>query len=345
MGSVKMIGITPGQHDAYDDMRKAGLRWLRMGLGFPYRDPGTGRMSGYFERNLARIKSARSAGFHVLGGTGGPGSMRYDEAAGQTVWKSGVPAWAGEPGTGGYYRAVENAAAELAVLAKGLVDIWQVANEPDIDIFRGPLSDSQMAQFLKCVARGVKKGNPQAQTGINIGELTDYSRMLLGELYGAGEGLFDYIGLDGYFGSWQPGGPDSWIEYIDKAYALTGKPVLVNEWGYSSLGESPHAGRTSKNRYNQDVCRTGAWPRVWKKEHSRTEQAEYIRACLKIFASHPHVRGNFFFKWSDDSHCWQCGEPDCPAECAWGLVDVHGSPKEAYYSYRDAVSECFDQSR
>ena len=178
--------------------------------------------------------------------------------------------------------------------------------------------------------------------GINLGFLTDYSRWLLKELYADEDCPFDYLGLDAYFGSWQPGGPENWNGYIDETYEIAGKPIMINEWGYSSLYSSPKTRDLElKEYYNQDVCRHKSWDRVWKKEHSREEQAEYILQCLEIFANHPAVIGNFFFRWSDTETCWQCGEPECPAECAWGLVDVTQKPKPAYYAYQEGVSKFF----
>jgi hypothetical protein len=110
------------------------------------------------------------------------------------------------------------------------------------------------------------------------------------------------------------------------------------------LGSSPKTDDPErKKHYNQSVCRDKAWPRVWRKEHSPQEQAVYIRECLKVFAEHPKVIGNFFFRWSDTATCWQCGQSDCPAECAWGIVDVKGKPKPGYYALKDAVKALFPQ--
>jgi hypothetical protein len=192
-----------------------------------------------------------------------------------------------------------------------------------------------MIAFLFAGARGVKRGNPNARAGINIGFLTDYSKMQIERLYGVPDTPFDYIGLDGYMGSWQPGGPEDWVTYIDNAVAFAGKPAIINEWGYSSLSRGAAADDPErKKHYNQEVCATMAWSHVWRTAHSLEEQAEYIGAALEIFAAHPQVIGNFFFKWSDDATCWQCGRAGCPAECAWGLVDVNGKPKPAYYAYK-----------
>ena len=130
---------------------------------------------------------------------------------------------------------VAEAAGEFCRECAELCEYWQVANEPDIDIFKGDMTDEQSVRFLISVAKGLKKGNPNAKPGINLGFMTPYSEWLLRELYQIPDTPFEYIGLDGYMGSWQPGGPSDWLWYIDKAYDITGKPVIINEWGYSTF--------------------------------------------------------------------------------------------------------------
>lgn len=328
----KIAGITPsGNHD-YALMAQAGIGWLRWGLGFPFGERPD-RASERFRRRLREARRLRRIGFGLLGGTFGPGSFRYDPAKRDTVWRSGLPAWAGEPGSESYFAAVAEAARAVGTACRGVVALWQIANEPDIDIFRGSLTQDQVARFLLASARGVKAGDPSARTGINIGELSPYAAGLIERTYLVKDGPFDYIGLDGYFGSWQPGGPWSWQGYIDDAYRLTGRPVLINEWGYSSLGSAPPSEDLRRTRhYNQGVCRSRTWPRVWRSEHSPREQADYVRVAKRLFLDHPRVAGDFFFKWSDDPACWQCGQAACPAECAWGLVDVNGVPKPAWHA-------------
>jgi len=333
-----LFGITPGPNMEYSMLRDAGIQWIRTGAGFPLASADNDTVPQWTEKAIGHIRRLKENGFEILCGTFGPGSKRYDGEIKKTIWKQGIPDWAGTHESDSYYSTLERAGRRLAELTAGLVRYWQISNEPDIDIFRGPLSEEQIARFLIASAAGIKQGNPDAKTGINIGELTDFSKRLLHNTYVARPDLFDYIGLDGYFGSWQPGGPEKWPVYIEDANRITGKPVIINEWGYSSLGSSPKTDDPDLVKpYNQDVCRDKRWKKVWKDGHTPEVQAEYITECMRIFTGHPKVIGNFFFKWSDDAHCWQCGQPDCPAECAWGLVDVNGRPKPAYGALRTAI--------
>ena len=42
--------------------------------------------------------------------------------------------------------------------------------------------------------------------------------------------------------------------------------------------------------------------------------------------------------WSDEDHCYVCGQENCPIETRWGLVDRNGRTKAAYYAVRDAFA-------
>lgn len=336
----KITGATALINLDYDLMHAAGIHALRFGFGFPFADDGNSPN----ERFLAAVKRGEELhimGFDLLGSTFGPGSYRYDPKTGATIWVPSVPAWVGGYEDAAFYDFAEAGGEFLGRSCAHLCTYWQVANEPDIEIFHGDMTREQNVRFLSAIARGLKKGNPNARPGINLGFMNEYAEWLLEKLYRQEGSPFDYIGIDGYMGSWQEGGPEDWLWYIDKAHELTGKPVIINEWGYSTLHRGPNPDPEGKRAYNQDVCRDKVWKISWNGEHSPEKQAEYIRQCMKIFAEHPAVIGEFFFRWSDTETCWQCGDPLCPAECAWGIVDVNGSPKPGYFALKEAYEKYF----
>jgi hypothetical protein len=156
------------------------------------------------------------------------------------------------------------------------------------------------------------------------------------KLYANEQNLFDYAGIDGYWGSWGHGGPNTFREAIDRIYAITQVPVLFHEWGYTSLGGAPRP-----KVEGQSFCEAGGFWYVWKQEHSPSEQTEFVQVILKLFAEHPHAAGGFFYNWGDDVLCYHCGQPDCPTECGWGLVDKHGHPKPAYHAFQAAVQKYY----
>jgi len=257
-------------------------------------------------------------------------------------WVRGVPEWAEPFDEDRYYDTYQAACEEVARKTAGLVEYYQISNEPDNRQFTGWLSDDQIVRFLLAGAEGVHAGNPRGQTGINLATLDDRGRWLLRAIYQIDDSPFDYVGLDGYFGSWHPGGPEQWPTTIDEAYAITCRPVLIPEWGYASIGTPTlHLCTEQDPNYNQLTCQNQAFANVWHDEHSPEVQAEYIRECLRIFATHPNVLGSFMFKWGDDELCWQCGGRACPAETRWGFVDIEGKPKPAYWAFKQTVAEFY----
>lgn len=337
-----MIGITPA-HDApdYELMRQLGVKWMRWEYPFPFLDE-KGTISPAFIQADKAADRFRAEGFEVLALFTGPGSMRYLPEAGETVYYRATPEYLGDPSEDRYHELLFKAAAFTGEYTKGRINWWQIANEPDIDIFYGPIAQKDNIRYLLTATHGMHAGNPQAKCGINLGYINDYARVLMREIYAVPDSPFAYLGIDGYMGSWQIGGPQTWHSYIEETARLSTKPIIINEWGFSSLqwGEK-YTDLERKTFYNQEVCYNKHWQITWGKGHTPEEQARYVSECLPIFADHPAVIGNFFFRWSDTDQCWQCGEADCPAECAWGCVTSKQEPKPAYYALQKGIKELF----
>jgi hypothetical protein len=249
-------------------MKAVGIGWVRRGFDFPFEDKIGGKLSPAFLNELEEAKKIRKAGLQIMGITNEAGEMDYDEKDKKRVWRPQVPNWAGSIDSDTYYDTFEKGCEEVARQTKGLVDLWQVSNEMDIEDFKGPLSTEQVERFLVAGGRGLKKGNPQAKVGINPAMMDPgdslfrevYAKMgpdaksgekFFRDIYSRPDNPFDYAGIDGYFGSWSPGGPQEWVTVIEKIHEITGKPVLINEWGYSSLQGS---GKPLKKKVGNRVC-------------------------------------------------------------------------------------------
>ncbi|NLB17028.1 MAG: hypothetical protein GX827_09530, partial [Clostridiales bacterium] len=156
---------------------------------------------------------------------------------------------------------------------------------------------------------------------------------------------FGYVGNDQYFGSWQGGSIDDWPGVLDSIWDAFGLPILVNEWGYSSRGETLTHEQLMNMEGNTEnlepVCFHKAWCNEMPGGHNEEVQADYIKRGLEIFASHPHVLGNFIFCFSDAHTCWHCGKANCPAECYWGICDVNCNPKPAFYAAKEAIHRLY----
>jgi len=336
--SNTMMGFNPQSNPNYEVIKRAGIGWVRLGFAFPFRDKVGGEFTEQFTRDLEEARRISKLGLRIMGGTPTPGDLQYDIKNRRTAWLNAMPEWAGTVDSDRYYETYQKACEEIGRQTKGIIDLWQVSNEMDLTEFRGSLSVQQAVRFLNAGARGLKNGNPDAKADVNPASAFFEGEEILRALYGSPDSPFDFVGIDGYFGSFAPGGPAAWIEVIDRLHEITHKPVLINEWGYSSLEGS---GRPLKRKVGNEVCDRQLWDRAWRKQHSPEEQAEYVRLALKIFATYPDVAGCFFYEWNDDPLCSYCGSVGCPNDCGWGLVDVHGNPKPAYYAFQAMAREYF----
>ncbi|MDR0533796.1 MAG: hypothetical protein LBH01_07565 [Verrucomicrobiales bacterium] len=320
-------------------LRAAGLNGLRTGTpGFSaeYFLTNRGQPADFFHHRETMAK-LREAGFRFIGITPGPKDM---------------PAIAGPAGSARYLDNYRKICMFLGQTYGDLIDYWQVANELDIWIFRDSLTLEQSAEFLKAGIRGLKDANHRSKVGINLtlfpsrpGEVdgnTDRHEgvFLAKSIYEDPDLPVDYAGFDSYPGTWREGGPESWNDYLDAFHALTRKPILIQEFGYSSAGDLMTCEEVTKNNY---PCQVKKWKHSWRGAHNPGTQADFISESYRIFAQKPFVIGAVYYRWNDQPTCWQCGQPDCPAETAWGLVDCQNRPKPSYYSIKSSLELYYRQ--
>ncbi len=265
-----------------------------------------------------------------------------------------IVAEAGEPGSPGYLENYRRICAFLGWEFKDLVDFWQVANEMDIWIFRAGLTLEQSINFLQAGLRGLKGADKNLKVGINItlfpskpgevdGNTERHEGLVIARgIYGNCDVEVDYAGFDSYPGSWREGGAESWDEYLDALYELVQKPIIIQEFGYSSTGGMMTEKEKAARVY---PCEVKKWRFAWRGSHTPEVQAEFIAESYRIFAQKPFVLGAIYYSWKDASKCWQCGQPDCPAETGWGLVDRDHNLKPSYHSMKATLSALFGAGR
>ncbi len=333
-----MIGVVaPGDPDDAPLIRGAGIEWIRLGAPFPFADRVGGELAEPYLKFRAHARAWADAGLRIMGVTPGPGvKLRERDGEGnlQLVWHRHLPEWCGELGSRKCQDAYEAVCARFAEDLRGVVGAWQIGNELDWHQFAGPLNARQACDFILSGARGLKGADPSLICGHNLtGNALSY--FFYGRLFGGSDGLLDYCGIDRYFGSWQPGGPEDWAPLIQELWDLTGAPVLINEWGFASAGGV----MTAEDRAAGAVaCECGRWPHTWGPGHTPEGQAEFIGRAFDAFAEVRRcLLGQFYFRWADQETCWQCGAPGCAAETAWGLVDLQGRPKPSYEALKEGV--------
>ncbi|MFP4104987.1 MAG: hypothetical protein ACLFVU_02760 [Phycisphaerae bacterium] len=330
---------------AYSDadvnlMKQAGITHLRQGFGYPWAKTAGGEPAERYVNARAAAVGRREQGFELMGitplfGHGvrepvGPGGKL------ELVWKPSTPAWMGEYGSDEFIENYEMVCRFLAEQTRGVVDLWQIANELDLNLFAGPLKPAGACELILAAARGLKAGNPDCTVGHNCAG-TEMAYFFCGRLFADADTPLDYCGIDGYYGTWDSGGPNSWAGRIAELYELTGKPVLINEWGYSSAGGVMTQDEAASEPW---PCELKKWRFGWDGGHTPQVQAEFVRQAFAAFRQHREkLMGLFFYRWEDQAKCWQCGQPDCPAETAWGLVDRNNRPKPAWQAFAAGVRE------
>ncbi|HBL41474.1 MAG TPA: hypothetical protein DDY98_07915 [Ruminococcaceae bacterium] len=73
-------------------------------------------------------------------------------------------------------------------------------------------------------------------------------------------------------------------------------------------------------------------------KHNPEDQAKFFTKTIAKLQKHKFVVGGFVYCYEDSNACYICGQSDCPVETGWGLVDLKGNPKPAYYAVRDAFA-------
>ncbi|NJM06869.1 hypothetical protein HC891_12790 [Candidatus Gracilibacteria bacterium] len=310
----------------YALMRAAGVEWVRMGFRTPFADATLRQLTSEFRDQEHEVELLRAHGFKLMGYTPFPG--------GDLDIGGGFSAWGGPMGSAGYYALYEEVCAWLAERFRDVASAWQVANELNAPDWNGGLTAEQSVTFLLQGARGVKRGNPNALVGVNMAGFDERALWMYQQLFPNDVVALDYIGADGYFGSYNEGGPEHWREKLDQLHAIAGLPIVVQEFGYPSAGGTMRdpAQRREHQRFR---CVERAWPYSWEERpRDATTQAEYIERCMTIFAADPRVIGVFVWRWNDGGRCWLCGSPDCPITGNWGLVDIDERTKPAYYAFQ-----------
>ncbi len=70
--------------------------------------------------------------------------------------------------------------------------------------------------------------------------------------------------------------------------------------------------------------------------HTPEDQGRFYEDIFKRIYNLEFLCGSFVYCYSDSDACYICGQEDCPVETGWGLVDLHGKEKPAYYAVQKA---------
>ncbi len=211
-----MKGICHPRGD-YESLTGAGLGWVRRDTPYPF------DMDGNLSESYRRFVDETRA---------------YAENGLRSVVVSPYPreflAHGIDPRTPEGLARVREVCAFLAADYRELGVCWQATNEMFVIHFRMPLTIPESVEFLVASLQGLRAGDPDGIIGHNTVSLEAGWDELCRDIDRRTE--CDYFGFDLYNGTWGGGGTDTYIDRINGLYELCGKPIVLMEFGFASLG-------------------------------------------------------------------------------------------------------------
>ena len=352
-------------NEDYALLREANIRWVRFDIPFPF--TGQGGESPAYAAFKERCRGYAERGFSVMAVTPFPNAFVTN----------GI-----DPRTPEGEARVREVAAFLAGDLQGYVGGFQISNEMGLPKFTLPLTLDEAARFVGIQAEAMYPLRGGLLVGYNSGGPEAKLHALLRPYHQ----YCDYVGIDIYLGCFAglPGLMGIFEALLRYLWALTGKPVLLQEFGYigggapkskaqkqallRSYGLTREAdakqdieglmaklpgnfqhsirfdGRGDPARYYDLLFRSDYRQHFYKEmprltripgyPHTPEGQAGFYDELIGRLYRLPFVAGAMIYCWSDAPACGYCGQPDCPVETRWGLVDCEGRPKPAWYAVR-----------
>ncbi len=214
-----MKGVCHPDFEDADLIAGANIQWLRKDIPFPYNLDGT--MSQHYLDWKAEYAAYAEKGFKVMGITPYPDDfIEY-----------GL-----DPREEKNKEAIQDIARFYVNDLKDIVSAFQVTNEMGIDRFTLPLTLDDAAYFIGIQLEAMYPIRGDIIIGYNLGGLSIVTlpfKMMKWHKY------CDYVGVDMYLGCFEDilKNPDQYVTILNFARKVTGKPIILCEFGYIGLGE------------------------------------------------------------------------------------------------------------
>ena len=218
--------------DNYEQIKGAGIGWNRADIPFPFDAQGSIRQN-YLDWK-ERMRGYRENGIKLMVVT--PYPKEYINA--------GIDPRLPEN---------EDRVREIAVFMindlKDLIGAVQVTNEMGIPRFTKPMTMKQAARFIGITLAAMHPHRGNILLGYNsAGPQSDLHLLMRPWLR-----YCDYVGIDVYIGCFAPVGNSLWVmdAMLRYVWSMTGKPVILTEFGYISVGapKTPEEKREILQRY------------------------------------------------------------------------------------------------
>lgn len=203
----------------YELIKEGNIEWFRTDIPFPYNEDGT--ISQSYINFKEEIKGYADAGIRIFAITPYPDD--YIE-------------YGLDPRDPENREAIQDIARFYVEDLKGMVGAFQVTNEMGIDRFTLPLTLDEAAEFIGMQLEAMYPVRGDILIGYNLGglaivelpfKMTEYHQYC------------DYVGLDMYLGCFENvlKNADQYVTILNFVRKVTGKPILLCEFGYIGYGE------------------------------------------------------------------------------------------------------------
>ena len=215
-----MTGICHPEPD-YKALKGANIGWIRVDIPYPFELDGT--VSQRYIQWKREMRTYKKHGIRVLAVTPYPGT--FLEHGLDIRNDADIP-------------AIQHVARYLMKSLRGVVNAYQITNEMGVDRFTLPFTMDEAAKFIGVQAEVMSAIKADDEIiGYNLGGLgyvqlpprmTQYNKYM------------DYVGIDIYLGCFEPVTKTigEFMAVLQYARKVSGKPVLLSEFGYISYGEA-----------------------------------------------------------------------------------------------------------
>ena len=157
------------------------------------------------------------------------------------------------------------------------------------------------------------------------------------------------------FGFWSEGGPKTveqkaeilgYYGYADEAEAIADGMNFIRKLprqfqqrlqdGYPN--EEEHWAEIVFEKEYQHFYGETAAETIENIPHTPEGQAEYFRRVMGELRKLNCLAGMIIYCCEDMAFCWACGHTWCPFETKWGLCNIDGTPKPAYYAVKEIIT-------
>lgn len=355
-------------NENYEMLGDAGIKWVRFDIPCPFDKDGNIRSA--YNDFKERCKGYAEHGFKVMAVTPYPRDYISDME----------------------FNPVENIekTKELAVfLYNDLKDItggFQITNEMGLVGFMSPLTLEEAALYIGVQLEAISEVKDKSfPIGYNSADLIQVSRELH-KLMKPYLKYCDYVGIDLYTGNQGNAKAKDYAKKVKKLYRMTGKPIIIEEFGFWSAGgpktaeqkaeilgkygysteaqaiadgtdfinklpslfrntlklehpnEEEHWAELVFSQYSSHFYGETSAETIENIPHTPEGQAQYFKSVMTELRKLNCLAGMIIYCCQDMGTCWVCGHDWCPFETKWGIFNMDGTPKPAYYAVREIIT-------